>query len=281
MFGIFQKKPQVEPPLPDLPQAWPPPAIAEIGPRNAQLTPDTKMGILATRVTSGLIIAVGIPIVLSVAGKTERFATQGQVVQAKVDGLRVSRGKSTSYKVSYTFEFEGTPIYDEETVGRSEYDSLAYGSTVPITVMPGNPYSHRYGLVTQQDARDQQMGGSLLVMFLSLSVGVGAAIYRGYAENQKKILRDWLARPAQAIHLKSESAGKSGTTHTLRYRVLMPEGWVEEFVHSETGHGGAPAKPGDMFTAMLKPDPSRQMKPLWTLKTVKVFPEEPRPPLNT
>lgn len=272
MFGLFQKQPPVEPPLPPIPNVWPPTQVSESGPRPVQFTSNTKLGLGALRLTSILIIVIGIPIVLNRASMTERLARQGEVVQAKVVDLTVSRGKSTSYYVEYLYDYGGASVYDDKSVSQGEYESLTVGNRVPVTVLPSDPYVHRYGLVTEEDARSQQWQGSLLAMVLSGLVGVGALAFRSHARGQQAKLENWLARPAQAIHLESKSAGKSGTTHTIRYRVLMPNHRIEEFIDSRTGNGGPSAQPGDLFTAMLNPEDESEACPLWSLTTVEIAP---------
>lgn len=273
MFGLFKKQPPVEPPIPPIPAAWPPPEIPEKGPRTVRFTTNTELGLWVLRAVSIFAIVIGIPAILHGADRTSRFAREGKVVQARVTDLTVSTGKSTTYRVSYFFEFEGTPIYDTERVSSGEYNSLTLASSVPVTVFPGDPYNHRYGHVTEADARQEQETNSLWVMALSGAAGIGALAYRAFARGQQTKLASWPARPAQVIHLKSESAGKSGQTYTLRYRLLMPNGSIEEFVHTQTSHEAPPAQLGNFFTAVLNPDNGLEAIPLWRLSAVEIAPE--------
>jgi hypothetical protein len=270
MFGLFQKQPAVEPPLPTVPTVWPPTTLSESGPRPARFTTQTTLILWALRITSILIVAIGIPVVLKRANVTERLAQHGEVIQAEVSNLVISRGKSTSYRVDYQYNYGGTSVYDDERVTQNEYNALAIGTTVSVTLLPSNPNVHRYGLVTANDARKEQGQGSLIVLLLSGAVAVGGLIFQNVARTQRQTLRDWLARPAQAIHLESKSAGKSGTTHTIRYRVLMPDSRIEDFVYSETGHAGPRAQPGDFFDALLNPENRQEAQPLWCLRTVEI-----------
>ena len=270
MFGLFKKPPAIEPPLPAIPTVWPPTVLPETGPRPVRFTLQTTLILWALRLTSILVVVVGIPIVLNRASVTERLAQHGEVIQAEISDLVITRGKSDTYRVKYEFNYPRTRVSDSERVSRSEYEALSVGNPIPVTLLPNDPNVHRYGLVTRDDARREQGQGSLIVLLLSGAIAVSGLLFQKVARTQRQILRNWLARPAQAIHLESKSAGKSGTTHTIRYRVLMPDGQIEEFSHSETGHAAPRAQPGDSFEALLNPENRQEAQPLWSLRAVEI-----------
>lgn len=273
MFGLFKKQPVVEPPLPVVPTVWPPTSLVEHGPRPARFTSNTRMTIIGSRIASALVIAFGILIVLNMADRTDKFATEGKAITAKIVDQSVQSGKSRTYRITYEYEFDGRVFSDTERISEYDYESMRIGDPVTVTVLPNDPLSHRYGRVTPEDARDEQMLGSVVVMGISLVLGVFAIGYRSHAQGHLEILRDWDARPAQAIRLSSESAGKSGTTYTIGYRLLRPNGKIDEFTHSETGHSGPRANPGDFFTVLVNPRSPHTVMAEWDLKTVEVAPE--------
>lgn len=273
MFGLFKRTPEVEPPLPDLPLVWTVTDVSERGPRPARFTRTTRMAIWVLRAASVATIALGIPLVLSFASNTENFARKGEVVQAEVIDTSVQKGKSTTYRVTYSYPTGAGYVTDNESISYSEYSSLYAGGTVPVTVLGEARREHRYGIITVEDARRQQLAGSLIVMAISLGFGAAAHFYRKAAETQVVTLRDWNALPAQAIRLQSRSAGKSGTTHEITYRLRRDNGSIDEFSDSETGHKGPRAIPGDTFTVMVNPASENDVKPLWGLGMVEVAAE--------
>lgn len=263
----------MEPPLPDLPLVWTVTDVSERGPRPARFTRTTRMAIWVLRAASVATIALGIPLVLSFASNTENFARKGEVVQAEVIDTSVQKGKSTTYRVTYSYPTGAGYVTDNESISYSEYSSLYAGGTVPVTVLGEARREHRYGIITVEDARRQQLAGSLIVMAISLGFGAAAHFYRKAAETQVVTLRDWNALPAQAIRLQSRSAGKSGTTHEITYRLRRDNGSIDEFSDSETGHKGPRAIPGDTFTVMVNPASENDVKPLWGLGMVEVAAE--------
>lgn len=271
MFGLF-KSAEVETPLPELPLVWPAPYVSEHGPRSVRFTETTKAAIIGAQILSLAIVIIGILVVVSQANRTEQFATEGQIVQAEILEIKEGSSKSKQGTITYQYVMNGRPYYDTESVSPATYRSMRIGDHVPVTVLPNEPKKHRYGYVAKADARDQQLLGSIVVMGISFLVGMFAKGYRDHARHQLEVLRYWEARPAQAIRVSSQSAGKQGTTWKIQYRLLRPDGSIDEFLHSETGHGGPRANVGETFTVLVNPKDSGDVLSQWDLGSVEIPP---------
>lgn len=271
MFG-FLKKEQVEPPLPAVPTIWSTPSFQEHGPRVVRFTTSTRATILITRALSIATILFGMIAVVRIANRTEQFATKGEIFPAEVVRLRANTGKNNRGTITYEYQFDGRVFAGQETLNESAFESIKLGDFVQVTVLASEPDSPWYGLVDREEARKQQLLGSVIVMGLSLAFGIWSTSYRAKAKRHLGILRGWQARPAQAIRVTSESAGKQGTTYLTQYRVLMPNGQVREFLHSETGSSGPRANPGDDLTAFVNPNDPREVTTEWDIETVELAP---------
>jgi hypothetical protein len=256
-----------------MPTAWPSPAIAESGPRPVKFTQATVATIRAFRWLSLLVVALGIPIVLIMADRLEELVQRGTVVQGIVDDLSEKRGKSTTYVVEYEYTLSGITNRDQESVPKSTYMALRVGDRVPVTALPDRPESHRFGRFDIGDVRDLQFNGSVLVMAISAVFGLVVAGVRTHAKNELTVLGSWRALPAQAIRITKGSAGKSGVTYTLRYRVLLPGGNVKESSHSFTQPDPFELKVGEFFTVLLDPEIKTSTRPLFSVKAVEISEE--------
>jgi hypothetical protein len=273
MFGL-SKQPSPPSAPPAIPVSWPPPAIAEHGPRPASLKRDTKLGVLGLRAASLAVVLVGVPIVLNKANELETLARRGTVVEGTIERLSSGTARTTKYYVDYTYAVHGVPERDQEEISSREYAHLRVGDRVPVTALPNQPATHRYGTVGPERIRRTQLQWSAWVIALAGALGVASFAIRRAAVRERAALATWRAVPAQAIRVEANTSGAQGVTYRVNYRVLLPDGRIREDKNSFSGTSSFSVKPGHFFTALLDPHEEGRSRPLYSFRLAQLdYPE--------
>ncbi len=122
----------------------------------------------------GLLLVMIAAVWLTDAGPIRQLASGGRVTTGEVAGLRVVRGKSTTYKVEYRFRDEAGVTHEaRSSVRHSIYSALREGGPVEVAYLPERPQVSRPWRVSAEDARDRT---TLICLLLGITVPLGAAI---------------------------------------------------------------------------------------------------------
>lgn len=125
-----------------------------------------------------VLVFVGIPIGMWL-GETRPvrlLAAEGRTVSGQVIGKRTYHGKSTSYRVDYTFrDASGVGRVSSHSVRWARYISLNEGGPVEVTYLPDRPDVSRPWRVTAEDA--SSAGVQFLVFAIIFGIVSGVGVY--------------------------------------------------------------------------------------------------------
>jgi hypothetical protein len=163
-----------------------------------------------------------------IAGWNERAARDllqqsGVSTSAEIVDHRESRGRSTSYYLTYTFlvEQEGAAPQEytvEENVDYGLYNAQRDGATVTITYLPQDP--------TVARLRDNGMDGSFLLILglVLLALEIWILFHSTYEWlRTSRLVREGELREGE-IEESKITRSKSGRTLRIKYSVLTPVG---------------------------------------------------------
>lgn len=143
--------------------------------------------------------------------------SSGRIATATITNRRISRGKSTSYYLSYQFttHTERT-IQREEGVNSSLYNQSPVGTALQVVYAENNPTNARLVLNSKNDLWIGMLVGGLFI--LPMVIG-GLMMY----QRVRRLNRHGMLLPGQLVSCKG-SSGKNGYTVTARYQFRTPEG---------------------------------------------------------
>jgi len=146
---------------------------------------------------------------------TYLLATEGKQVEARVVDKHISRGKSTSYYLDFTFQVAGGLYEGKDSVSSSEYESTPIGAGLTVTYLPSNPETFRVGVITNEDVRRHKIFWTFGICFGALIIGAILWGVQHEHQQQRDLLRNGIAVQARVTDRKVHH-GKS-TTYSLVY----------------------------------------------------------------
>jgi hypothetical protein len=115
---------------------------------------------------------------------------RGVPITASVHDKHISRGKTTSYSLRYTFYGDGSLIYGSDSVSRSEFEAANIGDTIPVTYLPGsNGEKWQQGEATQA-RRDERFWAWFLASGIVVGgFALGLGMFELHAREQMRLLQ--------------------------------------------------------------------------------------------
>lgn len=105
----------------------------------------SKFGLAGILLTVFFVFLIGI-MIPSFVNEMRLMTMETVTTEGRVVDSRVSRGKSTSYYLTYTFSVNDVDYKREESISKSEYNEHNNGDWVTITYVKEDPTSSHLGL---------------------------------------------------------------------------------------------------------------------------------------
>jgi hypothetical protein len=249
----------VTPPMP-APATWPRASVPEYGPRVVRLRRATQvaMGLMGT-LAAGIALFGGL-LVTQQAQQGTALMREGKVISGVVTN-KTKNSDGKKYRLTYRYQMGNEVVERTKNVRRAFYDAHGKDKPIEITALPRKPSVHELGRVTKGDVDKDLAKGAILVVTMVGLFGGLAALIRGAAQREMRILSDWTATSAQIIARKKTYAGQNGAaTYKLRIRYRVPRQADLETDVKLSRPGKWDAEPGTFLDIFYNPEDVTQVR---------------------
>ncbi len=237
--------------LMELKSTWsPPPELMRERPRELRLTAAGKI----LRLMSGLFIfgaiAAGVIMYVDASRDLEHrrlLNVQGRDTQGRVVRQWKSGGEQPAFWCEYVYEVDGRELSGRVEVGRSGWNGIVRGATLPVRYLPSDPAVH---LVSGLEGKPMPLWLPFLAAAALAAPGwlIGLPL-----ASERRLLADGRPAPAVITHLRKTKDGS-----VAHYSFAELDGPV---VNGRTGprRRGVP-EPGTVLCVLYEPDHASRNK---------------------
>ncbi|MBC8134884.1 MAG: hypothetical protein H8F28_03240 [Fibrella sp.] len=147
----------------------------------------------------------------------DALIAHGVPVTASVYEKDVSRGKTTSYHLRYTFYGDGLLCYGTDSVSSAAFESANIGDTIPVTYLPGSKGEKWQQGTATVSRRDDRFYQWIFAGFFGVGAfAIGLALFENEMREQLRLLQH--GRPAIGRVVSGNiTTHKSTKTYWVRY----------------------------------------------------------------